>query len=137
MDLEGNSNSGTSAAFLERLRQRHSGPLGVIWDNAPAHRGEAVREYLRTPGLGLRLMNPRFHEGRLCRATARTEAPMRPSGAGREERVGNFLCGLSIRKDEVKGRCRTVLQSKAEGFLRESQPNHRCIVNAHPTLALV
>ena len=86
MDLEGNSNSGTSAAFLERLRQRHSGPLGVIWDNAPAHRGEAVREYLRTPGLGLRLMNPRFHEGRLCRATARTEAPMRPSGTGRERK---------------------------------------------------
>ena len=86
MDLEGNSNSGTSAAFLERLRQRHSGPLGVIWDNAPAHRGEAVREYLRTPGLGLRLMTPRFHEGRLCRATARTEAPMRPSGAGRERK---------------------------------------------------
>ncbi len=86
MDLEGNSNSGTSAAFLERLRQRHSGPLNVIWDNAPAHRGEAVREYLRTPGLGLRLMNPRFHEGRLCRATARTEAPMRPSGAGRERK---------------------------------------------------
>ena len=82
MDLEGTSNSGTSAAFLERLRQRRSGPLGVIWDNAPAHRGEAVREYLRTPGLELRLMNPRFHEGRLCRATARTEAPMRRSGAG-------------------------------------------------------
>ena len=86
MELEGNSNSGTSAAFLERLRQRRSGPLGVIWDNAPAHRGEAVREYLRTPGLGLRLVNPRFHEGRLCRATARTEAPMRPSGAGRERK---------------------------------------------------
>ena len=84
MDLEGNSNSGTSAAFLGQLRERHSGRLNVIWDNAPAHRGEAVREYLRTPGLGLRLMNPRFHEGRLCRATARTEAPMRPSGAGRE-----------------------------------------------------
>ena len=44
MELEGNSNSGTSAAFLDRLRQRHSGPLKVIWDNAPAHRGEAVRE---------------------------------------------------------------------------------------------
>ena len=26
----------------------HAGPLNVIWDNAPAHRGEAVREYLRT-----------------------------------------------------------------------------------------
>ena len=84
MDLEGNSNSQTSTAFLEQLRQRHSGPLNVIWDNAPAHRSEAVREYLRTPGLGLRLMNPRFHEGRLCRATARTSTPMRPSGAGRE-----------------------------------------------------
>ena len=52
MELEGNSNSGTSAAFLDQLRKRHSGPLQVIWDNAPAHRGEAVREYLRRPGLG-------------------------------------------------------------------------------------
>ena len=54
------------------------------------------------------------------------------SGEGRR-----FPLRAVIRKDEVKGRCRTVLQSKAEGFLRESQPNHRCIVNAHPTLALV
>ena len=45
MELEGNSNSGTSAAFLNQLRQRRSGQLNVIWDNAPAHRGEAVREY--------------------------------------------------------------------------------------------
>ena len=82
MELEGNSNSGTSAAFLEQLRQKRSGPLDVIWDNAPAHRGEAVREYLRTPALGLRLTNPRFHEGRLCRPTARTSTPMRRSGAG-------------------------------------------------------
>ena len=36
MELEGNSNSGTSAAFLDQLRQRHSGQLNVIWDNAPA-----------------------------------------------------------------------------------------------------
>ena len=34
--------------------QRSSEP---DWDNAPAHRGEAVREYLRTPGLNLRLFN--------------------------------------------------------------------------------
>ena len=86
MELEGNSNAGTSAAFLAHLRERHLGPLRVIWDNAPAHRGEAVREYLGTPGLGLRLVNPRFHEGRLCRATARTSTPMRLSGAGRERR---------------------------------------------------
>ena len=57
MELEGNSNSGTSAAFLMQLRERYSGPLKVIWDNAPAHRGEAVREYLGTPGLHMRLVN--------------------------------------------------------------------------------
>ena len=77
MELEGNSNAGTSAAFLMQLRQRHVGPLSVIWDNAPTHRGEAVREYLGTPSLGLRLVNPRFHGGRLCRATARTSTGMR------------------------------------------------------------
>ena len=86
MELAGNSNAGTSAAFLMQLKERHPGPLNVIWDNAPAHRGEAVREYLRTPGLALRLVNPRFHEGRLCRATARTSTEMRPSGDGRERK---------------------------------------------------
>ena len=57
MELEGNSNSGTSVAFLTQLKEKHPGPLRVIWDNAPAHRGEAVREYLRTPELELRLVN--------------------------------------------------------------------------------
>ena len=52
--------------------------LKVIWDNAPAHRGEGVREYLRTPGLELRLLN--------LPGTARTSMPMRLSGAGRERR---------------------------------------------------
>ena len=47
MGLEGNSNSGTSVAFPEQLRRRHSGRLNMIWDNAPAHRGEAMRGYLR------------------------------------------------------------------------------------------
>ena len=82
MELEGNSNPGTSAAFLGQLRERHAGPLQVIWDNAPAHRGEAVRDYLRTPSLELRLVNPRCHEGRSCWVTARTSTPMRLSGGG-------------------------------------------------------
>ena len=34
MELEGNS--GTSVAFLTQLREKHSGSLQVIWDNAPA-----------------------------------------------------------------------------------------------------
>ena len=82
MELEGNSNGGISVAFLMQLREKHPGPLAVIWDNAPAHRGQAVREYLGTPDLMLRLVNPRFHEGRLCRAIAPTSTPTRLSGAG-------------------------------------------------------
>ena len=77
MELEGNSNSGTSVAFLTQLREKHPGPLRVIWDNAPAHRGEAVREYLRTPGLDLRLVNlPAY------RLQPGLQRLMRPSGAG-------------------------------------------------------
>ena len=53
-----------------------------------------------------------------------------------QERVGNFLHGLSSRKEEVKRRCRTVLQSRAEGLLRDSQPHSQPTANAHPTLAL-
>ena len=36
MELEGNSNSATSVAFLKQLRNRYAGRLNVIWDNAPA-----------------------------------------------------------------------------------------------------
>ena len=113
MELEGNS--GTSVAFLTQLKEKHPGPLRVIWDNAPAHRGEAVREYLRTPELELRL----------------------GSRAAVQERVGKFLAGLSSRKDEVRRRCRTVPQSRAETLPRDSRPDSQHPANAHPTLALV
>ena len=150
MDLAGNSNSGTWAAFLDQLRQRHSGPLRVIWDNAPAHGGEAVREYLRRPGLGLRLVNlpgysPDFNADEAIWGWAREEATGNlcsgnlclGSRAAVQERVGSFLARLTSRKDEVKRRCRTVLQSRAESLLRDSQPDPRLPANAHPTLALV
>ena len=145
MELEGNSNSGTSAAFLERLRQKHSGPLDVIWDNAPAHRGESVREYLRTPGLGLRLTNlpaysPDFNADEAIWGWAREEATGNLCLGTRsmvQERVGNFFDSLACWKEEVKRRCRTVLQSRAEGLLRDPQPPSQPTANAHPTLALV
>ena len=121
MELEGNSNSGTSAAFLEQLRERHSGQLNVIWDNAPAHRGEAVREYLRTPGLELRLVNlpgysPDFNGDEAIWGWAREEATGNlclGSRAKVQERVGSFLAGLASRSGEVKRRCRTVLPDGA------------------------
>ena len=127
MELDGNSNSGTSAAFLEQLsleqlREGHTGPLTVILDNAPAHRGESVREFLQTPGLGLRLVNlpgysPDFNADEAIWGWAREEATGNlclGTKALVQERVGNFLDGLSSRKDEVRRRCRTVLQSRAD-----------------------
>ena len=101
LELEGNSNAATSVAFLKQLKEKHPGPLKVIWDNAPAHRGEAT--------------------GNLCLGRR----------AVVQDRVGRFLAGLSHRKAEVRRRCRTVLQSRAEAFRLGSQPN------AHPTVALV
>ena len=145
MELEGNSNSETSAAFLEQLRRRHDGRLNVIWDNAPAHRGEAVRECLRTPGLNLRLVNlpgysPDFNADEAVWGWAREEATGNQCLGTRalvQERVSGFLTGLTNRKDEVRRRCRTVLQSRSEALLSDSQPDDRTTANAHPTLALV
>ena len=145
MELEGNSNSGTSVDFLKQLRGKHPGPLRVIWDNAPAHRGEAVREYLRTPGLELRLVNlpgysPDFNADEAIWGWAREEATGNlclGSKVKVSERVGNFLAGLASRRNEVRRRCRTVLQSRAEALLPNSQHDSYPQANAHPTLALV
>ena len=145
MELEGNSNSGTSVTFLMQLREKHPGPLRVIWDNAPAHRGAAVREYLGTPGLGLRLVNlpgysPDFNADEAIWGWVREEATGNlclGSRAAVQERVGKFLAGLASRKDEVRRRCPTVLQSRAETLPRDSPPASPHPANAHPTLALV
>ena len=54
-----------------------------------------------------------------------------------KERVGNFLSGLASRRGEVKRRCRTVLQSRAERLPRNLRSDSPRPENAHPTLALV
>ena len=145
MKLEGNTNSGTSAAFLEQLRERHGGRLNVIWDNAPARRGEAVREYLRTPGLNLRLVNlpgysPDFNADEAIWGWAREEATGNlclGTMAADLERVSSFLTDLAGRKDEVRRRCRTVLQSRGEALVQPPQTDFRSPANAHPTLVLI
>ena len=38
-----NCNAETSTAFLRQLRDQHTEPLIVIWDNSPAHRGPEIR----------------------------------------------------------------------------------------------
>ena len=124
MELEGNSNSETSATFLRSAtggRVGHSEPLAVIWDNSPAHRGDAVRAYLTTPNLNLRLVNlpsysPDFNSdeaiwGWVCQeATANLCLGTR---AAVREKVGDFFTQLVNRKEEVMRRCRTILQARA------------------------
>ena len=66
-------------AFLSQLRERHYGPLTVIWDHAPAHRGEAVRECLAAPGLGIQLVSlpdysPDFNADKAIRGSVSEEA---------------------------------------------------------------
>ena len=94
------------------MGQGHRGPLKVIWDNASAQRGEAVRKYLRTPGLGLRLVNPpgyspHFNADEAMWGWVREQATgnlcLGAKGAV-QERVGNFLAGLRNRQCQVKRR---------------------------------
>ena len=131
------------ALALVWLRQKHPGPLKVIRDNTPAHRGEALREHLCAPSLGPALVW----------STAGTSKLAKRSGAGREkrrrgtcaleagrrckEKVSIFLTGPASRKDEVKRRCRTVLQSRAEGLASASLIYSRHTPTAHATLPSV
>ena len=125
MELEGNSNSATSAAFLKQLRAQHTEPLTVIWDNSPAHRGDALRDYLTTPGLNLRLVNlpsysPDFNADEAIWGWARQEATANLCLGTRvavQEKVGDFFTRLSSRREEVKRRCKTVLQTRAEEII--------------------
>ena len=55
MAREGTSSSATSAAFLAHLRAQHPEPRIIIWDNGPAHGGEAMRTYLATPDVDLQI----------------------------------------------------------------------------------
>ena len=119
MPLEGNSNAATSVAFLQQLRAAHPEPLIVIWDNAPAHRGEALRAYLSTPDLRLRLValpaySPDYNADEAIWKWARAEVTANTCW-GSSERVraelATFFNGLAARTDEVMQRCRTRLQS--------------------------
>ena len=129
MELEGNSNAGTSAAFLKQLRARHTQPLTVIWDNSPAHRGDAIRTYLTTPGLNLRLVNlpsysPDFNSDEAIWGWAREEATANlclGTRAAVREQLDDFFARLPGRREEVKRRCRTMLQAKADAFIGHTQ----------------
>jgi len=125
MELAGMSSSATSAAFLKQLRADHPGPLVVIWDNGPAHGGDAVRDYLATPDLGLRLVrlpaySPDFNPDEAIWAWAREEVTANTclgSKATVQEQMQRFFVGLSARTVEGQSRCRRKLQALAEALV--------------------
>ena len=54
-----------------------------------------------------------------------------------QAKVSDFFTQLSSRRDEVKRRCRTVLQAWVEEVRRTTQANSQCPTNVDPALALV
>ncbi len=132
MELPGNSNAETSTTFLKQLREKHTEPLNVIWDNAPAHHGDALRAYLANPGLGLRLVSlpgysPDFNADEAIWDWAREEITANlclGTKAAVQEKLGNFFAQLPYRKEEVKQRCRTVLQARGEAMASSFRTSH-------------
>ncbi len=122
MELTGTSSSATSAAFLAHLRAQHPEPLLIIWDNGPAHGGEAVRSYLATPDVAMQICrlpaySPDFNADEAIWAWVREEVTANTclgTKAAVQEQVGRFFDGLTSRTAEVKTRCRTKLQALAE-----------------------
>ena len=145
MELEGNSNSTTSAAFLRQLRARHPEPLTVVWDNSPAHRGDALRAYLAKVGLNLHLVNlpsysPDFNPDEAIWGWARQEATANRclgTRAAVRDQVGDFFTRLPSRREEVKRRCRTVLQARAEELTASAPAETLLPANVDFTLASV
>ena len=141
----GNSNAETSTAFLQQLRKNHPGPLVVIWDNGPAHRGEAIRSYLTTPDLQLRLValpaySPDFNADEAVWDWAREEVTANEclgTKAQVQEKMNAFFGGLAHRKEEVKHRCRTLLQARADALIFTPALPLLSLQNVVPTLALV
>ncbi len=117
----------------------------MIWDNAPAHHGDALRAYLATPGLCLRLVSlpgysPDFNADEAIWDWAREEVTANlclGTKSAVQEKLGNFFAQLAYRTEEVKQRCRTVLQARAEELLWDVQVNSHRPIHVDPTLALV
>jgi len=143
LELTGTSSSATSAAFLAQLRANHAAPLVVIWDNGPAHGGEAVRAYLATPDVNMRVCrlpaySPDFNPDEAIWAWAREEVTANTclgTKAKVQEKMAYFFAGLATRTGEVQSRCRRKLQALAEDVSvpapeSQQQANHVDLIGA-------
>jgi transposase len=130
MAVQGNTTAATSVTFLQQLRKRHAEPLIVIWDNAPAHHGPEMREYLSTAGLKLRLValpgySPDFNPDEAIWDWVREEVTANTcfgTAAKVREKVDAFFAGLAERMAEVQQRCRRELQAQADALMAGAIP---------------
>jgi transposase len=125
MPVVDNTNAETSVAFLQQLREKHPQPLIVIWDNGPAHHGPAIRAYLTTPDLKLRLValpgySPDFNPDEAIWDWIREDVTANVcygTTAKVREKVDAFFAGLIERTAEVQKRCRKDLQAQADALI--------------------
>ncbi len=118
--LDGYSSTEASVTFLQQLRAKYSDPLVIFWDNSPAHGGDALRAYLATPDLRVWLVrlpaySPDYNADEAIWDWAREEVTANTclgTKAAVRERVDAFFASLQQRKEEVKRRCRSVLQAE-------------------------
>jgi len=145
MELSGNSTAQTSAAFLRQMRANYREPLVVIWDNSPAHRGEPIRSYLSTPDLNLLLValptySPDFNGDEAIWDWAREDVTANTclgTKAKVQEKLAEFFDGLVERTEEVKLRCRTELQARADALMMTVAQSSPQTGHVDSTLALV
>jgi transposase len=129
MHVTGNTTAETTVAFLKQLRDKHPEPLIVIWDNGPAHHGPALRDFLTTPDLKLRLVplpaySPDFNPDEAIWDWVRQEVTANTclgTALKVREMVDAFFAGLADRTAEVKRRCRRQLQALADALVAQTQ----------------
>jgi transposase len=125
----------TTVTFLKQLREHHTEPLIIIWDNGPAHRGPELRTWLSAPNLRLRLVplpaySPDFNADEAVWDWVREEATANLCFGTKdkvEQAVDAFFASIARRTDEATRRCRTLLQAQADDL-----PASRCLLNVDP-----
>ena len=125
----------TTVAFLKQLREHHTEPLIIVWDNGPAHRGPELRTWLSIPNLRLRLVplpaySPDFNADEAVWNWAREEATANICFGTKdkvEQAVDAFFARITSSTDEAMRRCRTLLQAQADAL-----PASECLLNVDP-----
>ena len=142
MTVLGHTTAATSVTFLQQLREKHVESLIVIWDNAPAHHGPEMREYLATPNLKLRLValpaySPDFNPDEAIWDWIRAEVTANTcfgTAAKVRDKIDAFFVSLAERMAEVKQRCRRELQAQADALVDAAR--QVCAETKHVDLTL-